>query len=46
VNVQPGAYHMFGAGSVGGGPAIQGVFLVQGLADEGQVVARMGVAVP
>jgi hypothetical protein len=46
VTVQPGAYHMFGAGSVGGGPAIQGVFLVQGLADEGQVVARMEVAVP
>jgi hypothetical protein len=46
MNVQPGAYHMFGAGSVGGGPSIQGVFLVQGLADEGQVVARMEVAVP
>jgi hypothetical protein len=46
VNVQLGAYHMFGAGSVGGGPAIQGVFLVQGLADEGRVVARMEVAVP
>ncbi len=46
VNVQLGAYHMFGGGSVGGGPALQGIFLIQGLADEGQVLARMKVAVP
>jgi hypothetical protein len=46
VSVQPGAYHRFGAGKVGGGPAIQGIFLVQGSAGDGQVLARMEVAVP
>lgn len=46
LNVQAGAYHRFGGGKIGGGPAIQGIFLVQSGAGDGQVLARMEVAVP
>jgi hypothetical protein len=46
LEVQPGAYHMFGPGNVGGGPAIQGIFLVQGNSGAGMVLARLEVGIP
>jgi hypothetical protein len=46
LDVQPGAYHSFGAGPVGGGPSIHGVFLVRGPASAAQVLARIDAGTP
>jgi hypothetical protein len=46
LDVQPGAYHSFGAGPVGGGPAIRSVFLVRGPANAAQVLARIEAGTP
>ena len=46
VNVQLGAYHLFGGGSVGGGPSIHGIFLIQTKSGTAEVVARMETAAP